>query len=377
MSDWPEGIDMEALLAPIEGEAPAGVDLREDFSPQSLYFRMRDARAEARAAERAADANPGEDSGMPPQWRQVRDLAISALGAKTKDLEIAAWLTESLVRTDGLRGLAAGAHLIAGLAEALWDNNLYPMPDEDGIETRVAPVSGLNGAGGGGTLDQPLRKLPLFTRPDGDTLYYWQYEQAEELKKITDPARIKQRLAAGTLPLDQVETEARAAGGAHFAALRKAARAAAAEWQRMGEVLDARAGADGPPTSQVRELIASLLALTERYAPPEVEEAGGEAAAGDDAAAAEAGAAPGQMVPRPAHAAVSREDMLKELARISEFFRKTEPQSPIAYTLEEAIRRGRMTWPDLLAELVSDTGQRDAILMQLGIRPPSAEPPAG
>ena len=69
---------------------------------------------------------------------------------------------------------------------------------------------------------------------------------------------------------------------------------------------------------------------------------------------------------------VNREDMLKELARIAEFFRKTEPQSPIAYTLHEAIRRGRMSWPDLLAELVGDAGVRDNILMQLGIR--SIEP---
>ena len=59
-----------------------------------------------------------------------------------------------------------------------------------------------------------------------------------------------------------------------------------------------------------------------------------------------------------------------------EFFRKTEPQSPLAYTLEEAIRRGRMSWPDLLAELVSDAKVRDSILVQLGIRPPTEAPPA-
>ncbi len=378
MSDWPDGIDMAALLAPIEGEAPAGVDLREDFSPQSLYFRMRDARAEARAAERAADANPGEDTVPPPQWKAVRDLAISALTSKTKDLEVAAWLTESLVRSDGLRGLAAGAHLIAGLAETLWDSNLFPMPDEDGIETRVAPVSGLNGEGGGGTLEQPLRKLPMFNRPDGGALYYWQYEQAEELKKITDPARIKARLQAGTLPLEQVETEARAAGQAHFAALRRAAKAAAAEWQRMGEVLDEKAGADGPPTSQVRELVQAVMALIRRYAPPEVEEGPEDEADGEAAAGGEGGGgAAGGMVMRPAQALVNREDMLKELARISEYFRKTEPQSPLAYTLEEAIRRGRLTWPQLLAELVSDTAVRDSILMQLGIRPTSDTPAAG
>ena len=336
---------------------------------------MRDARSEARAAERSADANPGEDSVPPPQWKAVRDLAVTALTTKTKDLEIAAWLTESLVRSDGLRGLAAGAHLIAGLSEALWDNNLYPMPDEDGIETRVAPVSGLNGEGGGGTLVQPLRKLPMFRRPDGNMMFYWQYEQAEELKKITDPARVKARLEAGTLPLEQVETEARAAGQAHFAALQRAAKAAAAEWQRMGEVMDAKAGADGPPTSQVRDLVQAVLTVIQRYAPVEVEETPDGEAAGEDAAGgAGGGVAAGGMAMRPAQAVANREDMLRELARISEYFRKTEPQSPLAYTLEEAIRRGRLSWPELLAELVSDATVRDSILMQLGIRPTPEAP---
>ena len=52
MAELPEGFDLDALLAPVNDEAPAGADLREDFSPASPYFRLRDARAEARAAER-------------------------------------------------------------------------------------------------------------------------------------------------------------------------------------------------------------------------------------------------------------------------------------------------------------------------------------
>ena len=43
------------------------------------------------------------------------------------------------------------------------------------------------------------------------------------------------------------------------------------------------------------------------------------------------------------------------------------------YTLDEAVRRGRMTLPDLLAELVADTDARNAILNSLGIRPPPPE----
>ena len=49
-----------------------------------------------------------------PLWRTVRELALKTLTETTKDLEVAAWLTEALVRSHGLAGLAAGAQVIGG-----------------------------------------------------------------------------------------------------------------------------------------------------------------------------------------------------------------------------------------------------------------------
>src|SRR5439155_15605195 len=95
MDEFPEGFDLAALLAPVPGDAPVGEDLRADSSPQSRYFRLRDARAEARAAERAMEADDATTA-APPQWRTVRDLGIEAIAGYSKDLEIAAWVTEAL-----------------------------------------------------------------------------------------------------------------------------------------------------------------------------------------------------------------------------------------------------------------------------------------
>jgi type VI secretion system protein ImpA len=369
MTQVPEGFDLAALLAPIAGDSPVGADLRDDFSPQSTYYRLRDARAEARAAERSADADPDAEFVMPSQWRSIRDLAVKALIEQSKDIEIAAWYTEALVRSDGLPGLAAGARLIAGLSETYWDGGVFPLPDEDGIVTRVAPVTGLNGEGGDGTLIQPLRKLPLFPRPDGGTYPLWQYEQSAQLGGIADPARRQQRIDAGAVPFEAMERAARATGAARLSELRDQATDALAAWQAMSDELDGRAGTDAPPTSRVRDLVRQILDLVNRYAPsldpgaPETP----PTAAGSDAAppgVGGAGAAPG---------GASREDMLRELVRIAEYFRRTEPHSPLAYTLEETVRRARMSWPELLAELVPDTTTRFAILTSLGIKPPSDE----
>ena len=37
------------------------------------------------------------------------------------------------------------------------------------------------------------------------------------------------------------------------------------------------------------------------------------------------------------------------------------------------VRRGRMTWPELIEEIVPDITYRAAILSSLGIRPPPSE----
>jgi type VI secretion system protein ImpA len=149
MADLPEGFDLEALLAPIPGDAPQGIDIREDFSATSPYNRLRDARSEARDAERGQDAGGDDARDATPLWRGVRELALKTLAETTKDLEVAAWLTEALVRSHGFAGLSAGAQLMAGLAEQYWDG-LFPLPDDYGMETRVTPVTGLNGRDGNG-----------------------------------------------------------------------------------------------------------------------------------------------------------------------------------------------------------------------------------
>jgi type VI secretion system protein ImpA len=386
MEELPEGFDLAALLAPIAQEAPAGTDLREDYSPNSLYFRLRDARAEARDAERAADA-PGSETDPAPaggassvplatRWRTVGELATEALTVHCKDLEIAAWLIEALVRSDGLIGLAAGSRLMAGLAENFWDE-LFPHPDEEGLATKVAPIAGLNGVGREGSLVQPLRKLVLFERPtDGSPFYLYQYEQSFEVAKIADAAVRQQRFDRGVLRFDVVESEARAAetqareaGSPLFALLRDQAAEAAEAWQALGQVLDRQAGADAPPTSQIRDLLVQIQDVAKRFAAPEAE-------ASEEAATSVPGEAAGIVGAGPAPAAgglTSREDALRALAQIAEFFRRTEPLSPIAYTLQEAVRRSRMTWPELLEEIVPDAMSRSAILTSLGIRPPTSE----
>jgi type VI secretion system protein ImpA len=373
MADLPEGFDLEALLAPIEGDAPQGIDLREDYSSTSPYNRLRDARSEARDAERGQDAGDADARDPTPMWRAVRELAIKTLTETSKDLEVAAWATEALVRSHGLAGLFAGAKLMAGLAEQYWDG-LFPLPDDYGMETRVAPVTGLNGRDGTGSLTQPLYMIVLFDRPDGSPVAFYQYQQSEQLAAL-DAERKQQRVDAGAIPMETLEREARAAGATRFAKLLGDARDARNAWQEMANIMDEKAGADGPSTTAVRDLLSSIIDAATRFAPAEAAAGDAGATAGDagEGGLAVAGAGGFAGISAGAGAGASREDALRALGEIANFFRRTEPHSPLSYTLDEAVRRGRMSWPDLLAEVVGDVDTRNNILTSLGIRPP---PPA-
>jgi type VI secretion system protein ImpA len=196
----------------------------------------------------------------------------------------------------------------------------------------------------------------------------WQFGQSAELAAIVDPERRQQRIAAGVIPFDTAEAEARAAGTAHFTTLHEQAETAVTAWRALGEALDVRAGADAPPTSQVREILEQLTGIAARYgAPGGASAAASEAAVGDDASAP---SATGQIGASVSTSLASREEALRSLAAIADFFRRTEPLSPLSYTLQEAVRRARMSWPELLEEIVPDAGVRGQILISLGIQPP-------
>src|SRR5262249_27117373 len=142
-------LDLAKLVAPIPGPKPTGVDLREESSLNSAYYAIKDARSAARAAERQF-ALDGEEPTAPADWRPGPPVGTKALAEQAKDLEVAAHVIEALVRLHGFAGLRDGFRLTRELVEKHWDG-LYPQPDEDGLETRLAPLTGLNGDDAEGT----------------------------------------------------------------------------------------------------------------------------------------------------------------------------------------------------------------------------------
>lgn len=131
----PVTIDVDAILTPMPGDNPSGEDLR--YSP--LYEEIK----EARRADDPFDRGDWQREVKKSEWDKVIQASVVALTQKSKDLQIAAWLTEGLIQKSGFGGLLSGLQIINGFLTRFWDT-VYPRIEEDDLEYRAAPLEFLN-----------------------------------------------------------------------------------------------------------------------------------------------------------------------------------------------------------------------------------------
>lgn len=373
----PPVLDFEALLRPFDGDSPAGEDLRARTDSDPAYFGVKDVRTEARSAERQGLFGPVIGAQEAATWKPLVDRATEILGARSKDLEIAAWLVEALARTKGFAGLRDGFRLVRELSEKFWDG-LHPMPDEDGLETRIAPLSGLNGFGGGGTLIAPIARIPLTDPRSVDPVGTWSCRQAEEIAKLEEDARAE-RIANGSTDPEQVSQAAAESSAEFYTTLLGDLQGALEELALLSSCLDERCGADSPPTSALREALEDSQAvarfLSRDVLPGGLDGPQGESTGASDPEPGTNSADSATRAPDPAMTGAgmtgspnSREEAFRALEGIAEFFRRTEPHSPLPFLLERAVRWGRLPLPRLLEELIPDGSARDTFAQLTGVQ---------
>jgi len=152
------------LLSPVPGANPSGESLR--YAP--LYDQIKEARREEEAA---GDMGVWQRELKKADSPLVIKLAGDALATRSKDLQLAAWLTEAALRLEGYPGLKSGLELIRGMLEGFWDT-LYPEIEDGDLELRATPLEWV-----GSRLDEPVRRVPL-TRSGLD---WFTYKRSREI----------------------------------------------------------------------------------------------------------------------------------------------------------------------------------------------------
>jgi type VI secretion system protein ImpA len=374
----PDTLDFAQLLQPVSDAEPAGAELKDHPTLSAVYYRIKDARDAARSAERqlAQAALYGDEAdasrAAAPNWKQVREAAAEAIAKHSKDLWIAAWLIEALTREHGFAGLRDGFRLTRELCERFWDG-IHPRPDEDGYAHTVAQLTGLCGDESEGALIAPILNLPIANSPSLRPLTSADYQQATQVEQMADPDRRAQRIEQGAVTLQLFERAAAETPEDWYRTLLEDLNQALDEFARLSQVLDERCGqnADGypaaPPASQLRNALEGcrdrVRSLARSLSP-----GAGEDSDQPPSATGNLATIPGNQPTSVATGkVVTREDAFRLLLQVADFFRRSEPHSPVSYALEQAVRWGRMSLPELVAELVSDDAMRQEIFRRVGM----------
>ncbi len=357
---------IEDIIQPILGDSETGVNPRDDISPTSTYYLLKDVRNTARAKERKALVDEDDLLAIATDWRPILEQVPNALQHHCKDLEFVAWLIEALCRLQGFKGLAQGFTLAAELIERYWDD-LYPIPDPDDLSERLAPLIGLNGIESEGSLIQPIKTIVIIEGQSEGPFSTWQYEQALDVDRL-DPEKQIKKFEAGAISLEDTDIAIKETPDSFFITLNSDIDAAMSAFSRLSTVMDTAMGGEPQPTTYITKAIQACSLCVKQLAEKvliksEVSDVNEEAEVG---VVSEEGRP--SVVQGIAHQLNSKEQAIDSLDTIAEFFRKTEPHSPISYAIEQVIRWSDLSLPELLQELIQDGEARNGFFKLSGIK---------
>lgn len=337
--------DIDALLEPISDAAPCGEDLSFSTEFDAILESRRSDDATLDQGEWVTDLKTAD-------WFFVERQCEQLLSTRSKDLRLAVWLAEARTRTQGFAGLAEGYRLVAGLCERYWDA-IHPEADEDDQELRIGNLSWLLTQSIKWTRAIALTNSPLgrFDSTAVAIAARGHHGDGSNPEGHPDTARIE--AARSATPFE------------FYQRLVDEVPQAQAALRALQAVVDARLGQHGPSFSATRDTLGDVgatalrmaasagVVLDQSSAPPPLPEA---ADTGDETPAA----------PQRTNGEIaSRREALLQLRRVADFFRRTEPHSPVAYLAEKAARWGNMPLHVWLKTVLKDNpalGQLEELL---------------
>lgn len=348
-------IDIATMLKPIAADKPFVGDLRENIAVDSSYQLLRNARSAARNNERAAQ-NEGDSSPINVvDWQQLLDAVPVVLSEESKDIELVAWYIEALTRKFGFLGLTRGFSLARQLIET-YGEQLYPQPDEDGVISQLSSLAGLNGFGSEGALIYPIKAIHITQGDTPGPLAVWQCEQVLEADRTTDAEKREARFKQNGVTRAQLDDILQETSTEFLQQTQQEIQMALEEYKRYQTVLDTYAQQDPLPTGQILDTLENCLKVLSYVAGDRLKSSVkadvvvAEKTEDDSIANAPVASEGGPIS--------DREDALKRLREVATYFRRTEPHSPISYSIEQAIRWSSLPLTELIKELIPDDSAR-------------------
>jgi len=364
MSEFLNDLSLTELTAPIDGGSG------EDLSFSTLFDNVKEAR---RADPDYLTQGDWQTDLKSSDWDLTITLAAQGLAQQSKDLMLVAWLSEALAHKYHFLGITFGLTLAERILERFWDD-LYPALDE-GLEERAARLAWLKT-----TLADVVGGLPI---TQGDQFGLLRYDESRHIENLAlqNPQAMRIALDEGKINAEIFQRSVVLTDTEHF--LRKASEITDSlqACRQLQDTADRLFGSEAPSFAGLSEILSRAAQLAEKLlkdrgveinpAPAQptaepVAEPADQPAAGPamTITVKDTASAPLRTTP------LTRDEAFTMLAGVAQFFKQTEPQSPVPYLIERAIKWGNMPLEGWLNDVIKDSNVVDSIRDVLGTKEP-------
>ncbi len=353
----------ETLLQPIAGDSPCGPDMSFSIEFDRVQELRREDDASLPQGEFVTELKVAD-------WQGVAALCEQLLRTRTKDLRVAGWLVEAWAHLRGFDGLAGGLELTEQLCARFWDA-VHPLPEGREQELRAGNLGWLLGR-----VESLARTVPVL-RAGARAVGMADIDTARARQQAgTWEGTEKRPAEEGVLSMDEVARIQRDTPREYLLANLADAERSLDALTRLQATVDGLLGADGPGFVSARRMVEEAVHGARRVA----REAGaidGDAQPARAIAVADASTPPriaaAVAAPGAGQPPLTRAQALAQLRMVAQFFRATEPHSPVAYLAERAAQWGDMPLHMWLRSVMKDGGSLAHIEELLGV-PSQADP---
>ncbi|MDH1520170.1 type VI secretion system protein TssA [Acinetobacter johnsonii] len=366
-------LEIEPLLSPISSDQPCGQDL--SFSNEFHAIKIAKTQDDPLLDQGDWVAEPKQ-----ADWQFVEQKSIELLTGKSKDLRLLGWLLEAWSNLYGFEGTAKALELMHRTLNEYW-TQLHPEIEEEDLDQRLGLLQG--------SINHliPLIKqvaivnVPSFSLSDYEALLRQKNHLLKQVESYTEDANSSQILEQFEQSLFNTSKSFQYQNYQHFSAI-------LAEWSILKSVLDTLMGLDAPSfaaiDTQLENIHTSLKKLykTDVFTQPVMATQTSESSA---AATITTQAlsftqrkeqeidmntvhpSKGFQV-QPQNHLANREQAMRVLQEISDYFQANEPHSPVSYMLQKTIKWSQMPLHEWLNQVIKNENPLHNVQELLGVQ---------
>lgn len=364
-------LELETLLQPISADELCG----DDLSFSNEFHAIKKAKVQD---DPLLDLGDWVVEPKQADWSFVANKSRDLLTTKTKDIRILTWISEAWAHLYGFEGIAKSLELSHRMLEEFW-LKIHPEIEDDDLDQRLGLLLGLTTQ-----LPSLIKQVPLLNTQPFYSLFDYEkilHQQNNRLKN-PDDSNINQ-----SVDLEQFDQALFNTSKSFQFQNYQQFTEILTHWNTLKQVLDQLMEFDAPSFASIDSQLDSIQKMLRKIYKAEAFESSSvnvstpvEQTAADESDETQ-NLAPmmnnnqnqQSFQPQPQSHLQNREQAMKVLQEIADYFQANEPHSPVSYMLQKTIKWSHMPLHEWLAQVIKNDNPLESVQELLGVQNNSNE----